>query len=178
VRLFVAVDVPASIKDAIDADVVEPLQALEGAKWTRPQGRHLTLAFLGNVDDERVDDVAAALRGVHHDPFEAAFDAVGGFPNVKRPRVLWVGIGNGRERLASLAASVQVALEPLGFEPERRAFHPHFTLSRFPQPRAQSVPEVEVPQTPFAVDAFCLFRSQLHPKGARYTVLERFTLSE
>ena len=180
-RLFVAVDVPEALKHAIESDVVGGLRdVVAGARWTRPEGRHLTLKFLGNVDDERFEEIALAIRSVggRHPAFSAAFSELGGFPSIRRPRVLWVGIGEGGEPMASLAVDLESALEPLGFEPEGRPFHGHFTLARFPRPRIiESLPTVAIPDARFEVDEFVLFRSQLHPKGARYTPLERFTLT-
>ena len=179
-RLFVAVDVPDAIKDAIERQVVGPLRAaLPGARWSRPEGRHLTLKFLGEVPDERVESVGAALSSAaaRHERFDAGFDVVGGFPNVRRPRVLWVGIGEGSDALASLAADVEDVLQPLGFPGEDRPFRGHFTLARFPTPKiVRALPDVTVPDASFAVDEIVLFRSQLHPKGARYTVIQRFPL--
>ena len=180
-RLFVAVDVPDEIKRSIEEDVVEPLRTyLTGARWTRPEGRHLTLKFLGNVADERVEEIVAALSEAagRRAPVDAAFDELGGFPNLRRPRVLWLGIGPGNEGLASLAGSVEDALQPLGFPGEDRPFHAHFTLARFPKPSLiGEPPAVRVPDDLFAVPEIVLFRSQLHPKGARYTALERFPLA-
>lgn len=179
-RLFVAVDVPQALKDAIEAGVVDVLrERVEGARWTRQEGRHLTLKFLGNVDDERVEEVAAALRPVvgRHRVFPASFSEVGGFPTLRRPRVLWLGVGEGAEPMAELAADVEGELAGLGFDPEGRPFRGHFTLARFPNPRAVEVPSVAVPGDPFEVGEVVLFRSQLHPKGARYTAIERFPLA-
>lgn len=178
-RLFVAVDVPDLIKEEIEGSVVEPLRdVVEGARWTRPEGRHLTLKFLGYVDDDRVDEVSSALETVARTAaFDAAFEELGGFPNLRRPRVLWVGIGDGRHELGDLAAAVDTCLEPLGFAREERPFHPHFTLARFPKPRViAEFPKPPVPSEPFRVEEVILFRSQLHPKGARYTPLTRVGL--
>jgi RNA 2',3'-cyclic 3'-phosphodiesterase len=179
-RLFVALDVPQTVKDKIERDVVETLgDSVEGARWTRPEGRHLTLAFLGDVADERTSGVVAALAQAarRHEAFAAAFAEVGGFPNARRPRVLWLGIGDGRDQMTALAESVTDALEPLGFPKEKRPFHPHFTLARFPAPRViDDLPSVDVPEDRFTVDELTLFRSQLHPKGARYSVIESVKL--
>lgn len=180
-RLFVAVDVPDELRDAIETSVVEGLRdRVPGARWTRREGRHLTLAFLGNVDDERVEDIASALGSAAsmHAPFDAAFEEIGGFPTLRRPRVLWIGIGAGAEPMSALASSVQDALVPLGFEREDRPFTAHLTLARFPKPRIiESFPEVTVQLNRFHVNEIVLFRSQLHPKGARYTALERMPLA-
>jgi RNA 2',3'-cyclic 3'-phosphodiesterase len=181
VRLFVAVDVPDGIKAAIEKDVVDVLRpALPAARWTRPEGRHLTLKFLGEVPDEEVAQVSAALETAasKHEPFEAAFGPVGSFPNLKRPRVLWAGLSEGDDAMTALARDVEQVLVPLGFEPEGRDFHAHFTLARFKTPSAiGELPPVDVPGDRFTVSEVTLFRSQLHPKGARYSVVSSSTLS-
>lgn len=180
-RLFVAVDVPDDLRDRVEQEVVEPLRPeLPGAKWTRPEGRHLTLKFLGEVEEGRVSEIGEALEGAAsgHAPFEAAFSEVGGFPNLGRPRVLWVGVGEGAEPMAELAGSVDEAMSGLGFDREKRRFHGHLTIARFKRPKKTGdLPEVPVPEDRFAVDEIVLFESHLHPKGARYTARARFTLS-
>jgi 2'-5' RNA ligase len=180
VRLFVAVDVPQQIKDAIERDVVDVLRpSVTGARWSRPEGRHLTLEFLGETPEEQLDDIRGALgaAATKHAHFDAAFEDVGGFPNLRRPRVLWIGIGEGAEAMQSLAAEVERSLEPLGFEAESRPFTPHFTLARFARPRViEEIPNAAVPIARFPVGEIVLFQSKLHPKGARYTALERFAL--
>lgn len=179
-RLFIAAEVPEAIRDAIERDVVVRLRGdLAGARWTRPEGRHLTLTFLGEVDDARVDAIgdAAAMVAARHAPFEAAFAELGGFPSLGRPRVLWLGLGAGAGPMAALAGDLDRALVPLGIPPEDRPFRAHLTLARIARPRALDVPpSAPVPATPFSVEAAVLFRSQLHPKGARYTPLRRLPL--
>ena len=180
-RLFVAVDVPDGVKDAVERDVVTPLRdAFPAARWSRPEGRHLTLKFLGEVSDERLEGVGDALAEAapRHVGFDAAFGDVGGFPNLRRPRVLWIGIGRGADELGALAAGIEDVLQPLGFPGEDRPFRGHYTLARFREPTLiGALPPVAVPAQPWRVDEVVLFRSQLHPKGARYTALERFPLS-
>jgi len=180
VRLFVAADIPDEVRQAIEVEVVEALRdELPGARWTRPEGRHLTLKFLGNVADERVGDVAAAVgsatRGGRR--FEASLAEIGAFPDPRRARVLWIGIGDGFEEFAALAAALDASLAPLGFVPEQRPFRCHLTLARFKVPQVVAV-ERSVPERSFAVDEIVLFRSHLHPKGARYEALARFPLEQ
>lgn len=180
-RLFVAVDVPETLKDAIQRQVVDALRsAVPGAGWTRPEGRHLTLKFLGEVDPDRLPAIEEALGAEvgGHEPFRAAFDRVGGFPSLRRPRVLWVGIAQGAEPMASLAGSVDAACASLGFQPEGRPFRGHLTLARFKVPKPlDDLPPVDVPAESFEVGEVVLFQSQLHPKGARYTALRKFPLT-
>jgi 2'-5' RNA ligase len=180
VRLFVAIDVPDGIRDAIESEIVDQLRdRVQGARWTRPEGRHLTLKFLGNVDDERVGPIGEVLRETasRHASFEAVFAELGGFPNLRRPRVLWIGIGEGAEPMSALARNVESDLEPLGFEPEGRPFQGHLTLARFKEPRVIDVPEVAVQLNRFSVNEIALLQSRLHPKGARYSVVDEFALS-
>jgi RNA 2',3'-cyclic 3'-phosphodiesterase len=175
-RLFVAVDVPDALKEQIESSVVTPLRpSLVEAKWTRPEGRHLTFAFLGEVDESRVPEIIGALgaASAKHARFDAAFDRIGGFPNDRRPRVLWVGIGKGGDEMIAMQSDVADALEPLGFAPDDRPFHPHLTLARFPRPKTiGTLSATAIPTTSFRVEEIVLFRSQLHPKGARYSVVE------
>src|SRR3989442_1092556 len=124
-RLFVAVDLPSEIRDALESDVVARLRdAVPGARWTRPEGRHLTLKFLGEVADEGVDAVEDALAGTLEGagPFDAARRELGAFPSFRRARVLWVGADEGAAAMPALAARVDDALEPLGFAREARPF--------------------------------------------------------
>lgn len=179
-RLFVAVDVPEAIKESIESDVVGVLRdRVAGARWTRPEGRHLTLMFLGNVADERLDEIGDALACVATGqfPFDACFAEIGGFPNLRRPRVLWIGLGEGAEPMGVLATKIERELEALGLEAEGRPFRGHLTLARFPRPHVvEALPDVVVPRASFGVREIVLFHSQLHPKGARYTALRRFPL--
>lgn len=178
-RLFVAIDVPDEIRSAIESEIVDQLRdRVPGARWTRPEGRHLTLKFLGNVDADRVESIGEALRATasRHSSFEASFEVVGGFPNLRRPRVLWIGVGEGAKLMSALAQDVESGLEPLGFEPEGRPFQGHLTLARFKQPRSIAVPEIAVQLNRFAVNEIVLFESRLHPKGARYEAVRRFAL--
>jgi len=173
VRLFVAADVPEELRAAIESQVVEPLrECLPGARFTRPEGRHLTLKFLGNVADERIEEIVRAVREATdgHAAFDASFAQVGGFPNLRRPRVVWIGIGR-------LAGSLDTALEPLGFVPEDRPFQCHLTLARFKQPKAVDVVLPDISLQRFPVNEIVLFRSHLHPNGAAYEALDRFPLA-
>lgn len=179
-RLFVAIDLPGALKADLESRVVDPLRDhVPGARWTRPDGRHLTLKFLGEVDEARAARVedALAAAGNGFGGFTAAFDRVGGFPNLRRPRVVWIGFGAGAERAAALAGRVDDALSPLGFAVEKRAFTAHLTLARFRIPATiGELPAVEVPTEAFSVDEIVLFRSELRREGARYTRVRTFPL--
>ena len=179
-RLFVAAEIPDELREAVERDTVAPLRDhLPGARWTSADGRHLTVKFLGNVADERVADVAGAVSSAvaGHAPFEVSLNEVGAFPSLRRPRVLWIGLGAGGSDLASIAGDLDTAFERLGFAAEKRPFRCHLTLARFKTPHPVEIPAVAVPATPFLVREVVLFRSHLHPKGARYEAVRRFSLA-
>lgn len=180
VRLFVAIDLPRVLKDGLEAAVELLRPALPTAKWTRPEGRHLTLKFLGEVAEERLGEIEAALdlASAHRPPFGAALGEIGGFPNLRRPRILWVGTTSGVRELQALAREVEACLQPLGFKPEGRPFSGHLTLARFPSPSpVGALPDVGIPHEPFDVEEIVLFQSQLGRGGARYTSVRRYPLS-
>ncbi|NLL36882.1 MAG: RNA 2',3'-cyclic phosphodiesterase, partial [Fretibacterium sp.] len=118
-RTFVAVVPSEEVLDALEG-YLRRLRPLARCRWvSRPQ-LHLTLRFLGERPPEEVEKVKAALSGVMVEPFEASLNGVGGFPNLNRPRVLWLGMRDGAEALSALASRVESALEGVGIERESR----------------------------------------------------------
>jgi 2'-5' RNA ligase len=105
---------------------------IERLRWTSERKLHYTLRYLGHVDESRLEEVALVLRestaGVA--PFELAMLGFGAFPNPKRPRVVWIGAGEGTERLATIFASLEVGLGRIGFPPDERPYAPHLTVAR------------------------------------------------
>ena len=153
------------------------------ARWARVEGLHVTLKFVGEVSDAKVADMRAALQSVKTFPFEVRFEGIGFFPNPKAARVFWIGVDGG-DALPQLAASVDSALDTIGFAREEKAYHPHLTLAR-----AGSHPLREL--QPLLADSprglsttfgtmtareFFMYQSQLQKGGSRYTKLERFDL--
>jgi 2'-5' RNA ligase len=189
IRCFVAIDLPDSTKNAL-RQVGERLRGRaphHSVRWVRVEGVHLTLKFLGDVAETDLPEIKAALARVarQHGPFAFTVGGVGCFPNVRRPRVVWVGVKEETGSLAAVQRDVEKGLIPLGFEPEKRAFHPHLTLGRTrrglrsgDQRRlgeivtAAGVGELDSIQ----VDSYKLIRSDLRPSGAVYTPLAAFEL--
>lgn len=173
-RLFVALDPPASVREALAA-----LQAdVPGARWTPTEKMHLTLHFLGNVAEETVPPLETALAGVEGHAFSLTVEGLSAFPSARSARVLVAEMDTPPE-LAALHARIGAALEALGMATERRPYRPHLTLARLKAPDREAVRTFlaqPVPALSFAVEAFHLYQSQLHPKGARYTRLRTFTL--
>jgi RNA 2',3'-cyclic 3'-phosphodiesterase len=179
-RLFVALDLPDEVRDAIRELIAKLRPLCENARWVRPEGMHVTLKFIGHVPAEKLDPIRAALAGVRSSaPVDMTFRGLGFFPSERRPRVLWYGI-EASENLATLAADIERRLEPLGIAREKREFTPHLTLARFESPRGLDGPIkiVEGLKTLHSLTAretqFHLYESTLKPSGAEYKKLESF----
>jgi 2'-5' RNA ligase len=179
-RLFVALEIPASVREAF-RELSARLRGLcRGARWTDADGIHLTLKFIGEIEAGRRAGIEAALARVRQpSPFAVVFRGAGYFPNHRHPRVLWAGVEAGPE-LGGLASGVERELEPLGFLRESRPFHPHLTLARFKTeeglPRLrEEVEKLGAPEFGRAeYHQLDLMRSTLRPQGALYSRLARF----
>lgn len=179
-RLFVAFDIPPPHLNALKDALRDLRGALDAGRWTSPEQQHVTLKFIGWMDPERADDVrrvcapvASAARRA-----ELSLTELGAFPNLRRGRVLWIGIEDQTGLAARLAADLDAGLAPLGVEPEERAYTPHLTLARFKPPEdLRAAQEVALPPLdPFPLAAITLFRSHLARAGPRYEVVDRFVL--
>ena len=151
-------------------------------RWIKKENIHLTLKFLGEVPDEAMQSIGDALKAAcsAHTPFDARLGGLGAFPSPRRARVIWAGVDQGSPEISALAASVESALEPIGFRREGRAFVPHATLGRTKgRPAAIDLPETSIPEAPvFRVAGAELTKSTLTPEGSRYETLETFSLDD
>ena len=175
-----AVKPPEDVLDAVAA-AVEPARSVRvGLRWEQRERYHLTLQFLGRVQELApvVDGLAAAAGD--REPFSFQLGGAGAFPKPGRARVVWIGAAGGGDELVGLAGAVAGGLKPAGYEPDRQAFHPHLTVARLKVP--DNVADVLAAIGPesvgeaFSVGEIVLYQSQLSPKGPTYTVLERFPL--
>lgn len=169
-RLFFALWPDEPLRDAL----VEETRGWVTASGGRPMRReslHLTLAFLGNVDEGTARCVANAAAGVRGDPFELPFDRYGYFA---RPRAFWCGARVTPGALQRLVADLNTALRPCGIEPERRPYKAHLTLAR-----KADAPKGEWLMQPlsWSVDEFVLVESLPAPEGVRYEVIGRWGLN-
>jgi 2'-5' RNA ligase len=176
----VAVEPPEDVLDAVAAAVAPARSVRVGLRWEQRDRYHLTLQFLGPVAKLApvVDGLAAAAEA--RDAFSFRLGGAGAFPKPGRARVVWMGAALGGPDLVSLAGAVAGGLEPVGYEPDRKEFHPHLTLARLKVP--DNVSDVlaaigpEAAGEAFTVGEIVLYQSQLSSKGPTYTVLERFPL--
>lgn len=168
-RLFVAVDLPESVKDSIKNICC----GLPDARWVNVNQLHLTLRFIGDADDVLFSNIKKSLSEITEPAFSIRLNGVGCFPPKKNPRVLWVGMEKCDE-LVSLATSVESNLvEKCGIEPEGRSFSPHITIARFRETRPRGVADFlerhsSFQSDLFPVEAFHLYSSTLKPSGAEH----------
>lgn len=153
----------------------------DAVRWTRAEALHVTLRFLGATPEDRVGPLATALRRetAALAPFTVRLGALAGFPDPRRPRIVFLGLDDKPAgALAELAAAAERAALAAGFAPETRPFRSHLTIGRRRQPRRLlRLPEDERAEAaPFSVDAAVLFRSHLSSTGSTYTPLERIAL--
>jgi 2'-5' RNA ligase len=188
IRAFIAIELPSQIKAAL-AQLQDNLRTSKSAsvKWVDPEGIHLTLKFLGNVDESEISaltkTLSEAVRGVA--PFSIQLGDPGAFPNAHAPRVVWVGVGGEIEPLLILHNNIDRVLAPLGFPPEKRTFSPHLTLGRvreetLPGERRRLGENVATLKTgvksSFKAESLSLMRSKLSREGATYSRLASFEL--
>ncbi len=179
-RTFVAIELVDPARAAL-SDYLATLRPTPGVAWTRAENLHLTLKFLGNVPTARIDELTARLREATAAAaaFTMTVAGVGAFPNVARPRILWVGCK--APSLPALAAAVDAACVRCGCAAEERPFHPHVTLGRVREGKRGSFPFLAADGSrdfgASATSAVVLFASQLGSGGARYTPLATLALA-
>ncbi len=190
IRSFVAVELGEEVKQRL-ADIQWQLKTMTPGgvvRWVQPDSIHVTLKFLGDVPEERIGAIVAALERecAPMAPLAFAVAGAGCFPNARRPNVVWIGVEDPGGQLAALQRAVERALNPLGYPPEGRPFKPHLTLGRVNRSvsgadlrkvgelvsglRVAHLGQVQVAE-------IVLMRSDLSPAGARYTPLARIPLS-
>ncbi len=179
-RLFIAVDVSPDSKRQLAEAQAKLSAVVPDAKWVEPDGLHVTLVFLGYVDETVEASVKNALTtaAARLSPWLFKVGGVGAFPTNSRPRVIWAGVSDGGE-FASAASELAAVLTPLGFEPEERPYVPHITLGRIKRPHRLA--EAEALTKSAKVDGasqnageLLLYRSRLSRSGAEYSVEARF----
>jgi 2'-5' RNA ligase len=174
-RLFVAIRPPEAIRDLL----IDAMDDGPDFRWQDEEQLHLTLRFVGEVERPDAEDLAAALGTIRAEAFEVRINGVGRFEQ-RSSGALWAGV-EPKAPLAALAAKVERACLASGFDPERRAFHPHVTLARWKGRRSREVADFlerkrGLASPTFIVDAFGLFESHLSRHGAHYEEMGRYPL--
>ena len=183
IRTFIAVELPERVKREL-ADLQADLRRY-GARisWTRPEGLHVTLKFLGNVEEKQIEAIAEAVKVAVADVERPRLtvEGTGAFPSWGGPRVLWVGVEDEGGRLGQIQARLEKELEKLGFEREKRTFKPHLTLGRVKaiggvRPVTEDLRDRQVALGTFEVAEVVVMKSDLKPTGAVYTPLAKISI--
>jgi len=176
-RLFVALDLPEPVKRSL-----EPLsRGLGDVRWVEPEQQHLTLRFLGQLDNGWTHEVADALALVPGVPFDLRLKGIGHFPPRGEPRVLWVGVEKSLE-LQRLKRRIDRALDAAGLAPESRKFAPHVTIARIRGPLSPTrlgtylMRHSLYRSEAFPVSSFHLYSSWLRPDGAEHQIEASYEL--
>ena len=185
-RLFVAVELPGQLRRSLDQLQHDLQRQLQGLRWVRPEGIHLTLKFLGETPRERLEEIKSAVgSGVAGVPaLELHFGRLGTFGSGSAPGVLWLDLRGDLDTLARLHSQVDAALADAGFRRDTRPFAAHLTLARVRPETARSVAEplanairsVPVPEAVVPVREVSLMLSKLGPAGAAYARLDAWPL--
>jgi len=184
IRAFIAISMPEPVLQAI----VETQDTLRGSgfkiRWVRKEGIHLTLKFLGDIDRDDVEKIQAAMERATKafSPVTLRAEGLGVFPDLKRPRVVWVGLSGDVEVLRTLQSDLESQLNGLGFPREKRLFKGHLTLGRVKgrldraklSKALQALTEFRTES--FTAQSLVLFRSDLRPNGAVYSKLAEVAL--
>lgn len=186
IRSFIAIEIPLPLQEKM-GDLQTKLKS-SGAdvKWVRPGNIHLTLKFLGSVAEETINKVAAAVSPIifSWESFVLKILGLGCFPSLRNPRVLWLGIEQGSQRVSSLQKVIAEKIKEFSFSVENRPFTPHLTIGRVRSPQEKEalikalVAYKDLEVGSFPVAEIFLFQSQLKPSGPIYSKLRAFPLKE
>ena len=183
IRAFVGVSIDPKMTQKISEVQSQLKRSLTDIRWVVQENLHFTIKFLGAVEEEKITSIIKAVgRAVRPaQPFSLTAGGIGVFPDIRKPRVLWVGLE--AQGLQMLSQEVEAALEPLGFAPEKRGFKPHLTIGRWRNftAKAQRLKEEidhwkdqDFGQS--TVEEVVIFQSILKPNGAVYSPLQVITL--
>ncbi|HPG41356.1 MAG TPA: RNA 2',3'-cyclic phosphodiesterase [bacterium] len=183
IRTFICFDIPASIREQLAVLQNHLKSCGRGVSWTNPAGIHLTLKFLGDVPEVKIKDINIAVKNTVQGlaPLAIKIAGTGAFPNLRRPRVYWVGVHEATGQLAECQKQIDLALEKHGFAREARAFSPHLTLGRVKSLEAVEAISRELAHKEYEFGEYnaneiIIMKSDLRPTGAVYTPLFRIKL--
>ena len=184
IRTFIALELPPPVRSALRTVQQDLRQLNIRARWVRPESIHLTLKFLGDISPGDVDPISAAMTAAADgfSPFTLAVRGIGVFPTIKRPRVIWVGLGGDFQLLLALQRRLEEELAKIGVARDKRSFKAHLTLGRIKQPPGQDLIRqmmteyATLSSDEFTCDQVILFKSDLKPSGAVYTKLKQTDL--
>ncbi|MFO7966112.1 MAG: RNA 2',3'-cyclic phosphodiesterase [Archaeoglobaceae archaeon] len=181
-RLFIAADLDPEIREKLVP--VQQVLDRSGVKTVKKDNVHITLKFLGEVEDSRVEPIKEALRKIEFKSFDFHVKGVGFFPSPNHIKVAWVGVEEGNDEMSDLAKQIDDKMKKLGFKKEKKKFIAHATLARIKKINAQEREKMLKDLEPYLnqdfgwmnVSNFTLKKSELTPKGPIYSDIEVFEL--
>jgi len=185
IRSFLAFELPVEIREQIRVISKELKKTALPVRWVKVDNIHLTILFLGSVDEDTIGDIEEKVNVVvkGFSAFKTKLNAVGAFPHWKRPRVIWIGLNGDIGRLSNLRNKLQEELKVLGFMPEKRPFRPHLTLGRFKGPidRGEDMKWIldrhrDINSDLYQLNELILYKSDLKPDGPVYTKMATWPL--
>ncbi|MBU3912059.1 MAG: RNA 2',3'-cyclic phosphodiesterase [Candidatus Omnitrophica bacterium] len=186
IRAFIAIEISPASKLKISELIDQLKRSGSDVKWVNDTQMHLTLKFLGNIEQDKIPEISGALKDIASKAvvFQIIFSGIGAFPDINRPRVIWLGIEKGADNLKKLAGHIEDKMKNLGFTKEGRCYKAHLTLGRVRsqkniQELAKNINETYAKtESTMKINRLILFQSTLTPKGAIYTLLQEFPLSK
>jgi 2'-5' RNA ligase len=186
IRSFIALELNDDVKEDLSGLIQQLKTAGADVKWANPKNIHLTLKFLGHITPDSIEAVKKTVDSVaqNNKAFRLTLAGTGAFPKPSHPRVIWVGIGEGKLEIQKLYEFLETNLEKNGFQREERPFSPHLTVGRVKSPKNREGLASQLERVSFApthavqVDHLTLFQSTLTPQGPIYTPLHIAHLSQ
>ncbi|OGO17810.1 MAG: 2'-5' RNA ligase [Chloroflexi bacterium RBG_16_48_8] len=190
-RLFIAIDLSSTLREHLSAQIDQLSRSLgsENIRWMKASGIHLTLKFLGETPENQIVRIGRTLKDItpQFSSFKMRIGNFGCFPNLSRPRVLWIGVHEQTGTLEQLSRILESELAKLGFKKEGRPFNPHLTLGRIRKGiRSSELTRLSRGLETIQINELgtemlkeiCLFSSTLRPSGAEYTKLAAFNFGD
>ena len=184
-RTFIAIEIPSEIKSALAALQTELRRAGADVSWTIPENIHLTLKFVGEIDERRIVEVekACVLSAAEFQPFALSLNGTGVFPNARQPRILWAGLSGEIGKVVEMNKRLDERLALIGFKREYKNFNPHLTIGRLKSNKKTSellalADAHQLPALSFSVTEIVLMKSELHPAGSKYSPIAKACLSQ
>jgi 2'-5' RNA ligase len=186
-RTFIAIELPGEIKDFLSQLQARLKTSAADVKWVEPENIHLTLKFLGEIDDKKLNAILQIIEGLGkgRDAFSLRLSSLGAFPKINSPRVIWVGVDKGDREAKEIARGLEESIAKIGIPKENRAFSSHITIGRMRSPlnREKLVQELLKltenfgrENLEFPVTKITLFKSTLAPSGPIYEILKEANL--
>lgn len=177
-RVFCAVELPDTVRVRLEEHILRLRKEVPdaAASWSRVENIHLTLKFFGSVEVKRIEKISAAAERVvkQFSTFQIGVGGTGVFPRPSRPQVLWIGVSDPSGRLSALQERFENECAAEGFAKEDRAYRPHLTIARLRKPEASLANthlKMQFETIEVELKELVVFRSELSPKGSKYTVI-------